>query len=834
MGFNVINTARPAWFRLARRRGGERTSLIALTLALGVLGGVGMASLAGARATDNSYTMLLARSNPSAVSLSIPGPISTKVFSKIPGIAHVGVADLTLGAIPLGANGAPKLGSGNAIPEAGLDGEFFTQDRVSVIQGRLANPHVANEFMTTALAERLMGWHVGSVIKMGVYSSSQLGSKGFGTAAVPPKKILYEHLVGTIVFDSAVVQDSVDQLPTYYVLTPAAAKGLTSGPQYVQYNFELQPSANEATVARDIIRAVPPGQTYTFYHLTETEGEVNRSVRPIALALGVFGALALLAALLVGLQMIARRLSAQRRDEEIMRALGANRVALILDAVLGPVLATVAGIVVALALATGVSSLTLFGPVRPLLHVGTNFNASILLSAAAILFVILAAATFVVAVRLAPGGRARVMTRGRSRVVGLATSAGLPASAATGVAFAFESGFTRRSVPVRSVLAGIIVAVTLVATTLTFAGGLSALISRPSLYGWNWSYVLASSNEVPSSSVAVLKHHSRDVAFTGVNFADVQIDGVTVPVLLTGANAAVNPPLLSGHELSSAKQVVLGAATLAALHKRVGETVVVSYGAKRDYPAYLPPTTATIVGSVTLPALGQSGTLHPSMGVGAILDVHAEPPALQKAIRSQELLPGNDMEFVRFRPGVTHQEGLAIVTKAARAGDAQYAALPHDAGGGDGVSVLGVQYPAEIINYRSMGKTPLWLALAFALGMTIAFGLTITSSVRSRRRDLALLKTLGFTRRQMRSCIAWQASASVATGVIVGIPLGILLGRELWILFARQIYAVPFAAIPTVSLVVLGLGALVLANLVALIPEHLAARTPAGVALRSE
>jgi hypothetical protein len=354
------------------------------------------------------------------------------------------------------------------------------------------------------------------------------------------------------------------------------------------------------------------------------------------------------------------------------------------------------------------------------------------------------------------------------------------------------------------------------------------------LYGWNWNYALASDNEVPPKSLAVLEHYSREVTWSGVNFADVQMDGVSEPVLITSANAAVGPPLLSGHEVRAPNQVVLGPATMSALHKRVGQSVVISYGAKRDYPAYLPPTRATIVGTATLPAAGQSGTFHPSMGVGGILDGSAEPTALRKAIRSQQLLGGDDMYFVRFRRGVTEQEGLAIVTKAAHVGDAEFAAVPNDAGQGDTVSVLNVQYPAEIINYRSMGSTPLWLALAFAIGMTIAFGLTITSSVRLRRRDLALLKTLGFTRRQMRSSVAWQASASVATGVLVGIPLGILLGRELWILFAKEIYAVPFAAIPTLSLVILGVGALVLANLVALIPQHLAARTPAGIALRAE
>ena len=79
--------------------------------------------------------------------------------------------------------------------------------------------------------------------------------------------------------------------PTYYVLTPAAAKGDTSGFQYVEYNFALSSSANQTAVLHDIERVLPKGQTFDFDHLSAIEGEVNRSVRPVALALGVFGAL---------------------------------------------------------------------------------------------------------------------------------------------------------------------------------------------------------------------------------------------------------------------------------------------------------------------------------------------------------------------------------------------------------------------------------------------------------------------------------------------------------------------------------------------------------------
>ena len=99
--------------------------------------------------------------------------------------------------------------------------------------------------------------------------------------------------------------------------------------------------------------------------------------------------------------------------------------------------------------------------------------------------------------------------------------------------------------------------------------------------------------------------------------------------------------------------------------------------------------------------------------------------------------------------------------------------------------------PAEIINYRSMGTTPAILGSALAVGAVVALGLTLVASVRRRRRDLALLKTLGSTRRQLASVVAWQSSIAVLIGTVVGVPLGIVAGRVLWTLFANEIHAVP-------------------------------------------
>src|SRR5256885_4098758 len=142
-------------------------------------------------------------------------------------------------------------------------------------------------------------------------------------------------------------------------------------------------------------------------------------------------------------------------------------------------------------------------------------------------------------------------------------------------------------------------------------------------------------------------------------------------------------------------------------------------------------------------------------------------------------------------------------------------------------------FRSEIVNYRPMGATPALLASGLAASAILALGLTLGASVRRRRHDLALLKTLGFTKRQLAATVAWQASIAAVIGVVVGLPVGIALGRQLWILFARTIDAVPQPTVPVTSVVLVALGAILLANLVAALPGRNAARTPAAQVLRT-
>ena len=74
--------------------------------------------------------------------------------------------------------------------------------------------------------------------------------------------------------------------------------------------------------------------------------------------------------------------------------------------------------------------------------------------------------------------------------------------------------------------------------------------------------------DLPQHKTTTLLAHDRFMAGSPrVYFDSLQIDGRTVPVLGTMPGVAVQPPLLSGHGFDSVSQVVLGASTIAALHK---------------------------------------------------------------------------------------------------------------------------------------------------------------------------------------------------------------------------------------------------------------------------
>jgi hypothetical protein len=843
---------RVAWYRFRATFGPRRGGYVALVLLIGLVGGIALASIAAARRTQSAYPRFLASTNPTDLTLSTYGitansaanSYSATVTKEIARLSQVKRVESWVGpfAAPLGPGGAPNF---DAITKLNLassvDGLYFNEDRATAIKGRMASPDRADEFVTTAIGARLLGLRVGQIVSMGFYRGAQAILPGFGTARVPPQRRVDMKLVGIVVFNNEVAADETDRLPTNMLFSPALTRSLldTGGTQGTWYGLQLVHGSRDVpAVEQAIVALLPPGSASFFRVTSLGEAKVERAVKPEAIAIGTFGAIAALATLLIAIQAIGRQLRAGDEDLQVLRALGAGPATTISDGLIGIVAAVVLGSLVAGVIAVALSPLAPLGPVRPVYPSrGIAFDWTVLGVGLVVLSGGLSAIAVALAYRGAPHRIARwsrLVAARSSSVVRMAASSGLSAPAVVGARFALEPGQGRTAVPVRSALVGAALAVVMVVATLTFGSGLHTLVSRPALYGWNWSYALNSVNDVPPQATALLDHDPNVATWAGVNNLNIQIDGLNVPALFGDTHAALTPPLLSGHAVDGKDQIVLGAATLAQLHKRVGDTVLVSYGTPNEAPLNIPPTRLVIVGTATMPAVATSATLadHTSMGIGAMLTTAMAPPAFLRAVTNPDpTLGGPGLVFVRLREGVKAAAGLADMQRIADAGTKALAADPGAQGGA--VALLGVQRPAEIVNYRSTGGTPALLASGLAAGATLALGLTLAASVRRRRHDLALLKTLGFTKRQLAAAVAWQASIAALIGVVVGVPLGIALGRQLWILFARNINAVPQPTVPVTSVILVALGALALANLVATLPCRSAARTPAARVLRT-
>ena len=829
---------------LARRWKG----CVALALIIGLIGGTAMASIQFARRTQSAYPAYLKETNASDLTMSTYGigdssatlysPATERKIAQLPAVAHV-ESWVGVFAVPLEPNGAPELSITNDVNFAGSKtGLYFNEDRVHALQGRVADPRRANEFVTTPLGAKLLGIRLGQVIPVGLYTARQSGLPGFGTARVPPAKRFEMRLVGIVEFNNEVTEDDTDQLPTNVVYTPAFTRQVadedTNGTWYA---IQLRSHAGSLATVEDKLRRVLPADAAANFSITaQTEAKTERAVKPESIALGVFGLIAALACVVTALLVVGRETQASEQDRRILRALGASPFVTLVDALLGVVLAIVVGAFLACALAVAASPIAPLGPIHNVFHPGIYDDWTVLGGGLALFGGFLIAASLAIGALNDPQRmlrREHLRRVRKSPLAQVATAIGLPLPGVIGLRFALEPGRGRTAVVARSVLIGAVVALTTVVATLTFGNSLTALVTHPNLYGWNWTYALMSEQDVPPNALTWLNHNHDVAAWSGFNEPNLELDGQNVPALVSNRIPSVAPPILSGSGLSK-DSVVLGSATLAALHAHVGGTITVSYGSPNTAPLYLPPTRVVVAGTATFPAIAGTSTFseHTGLGVGALVSSSALPKAFLQAVQSHDpVLNGPGLVFVRMHPGVSASTAQRDMQHVVEVASAQFATDQNAVG--DGVTVLTVQRPAEIVNYQATGDTPEMLAAALGAGAVLSLVLVLTGTVRRRRGDLAVLKTLGFTRRQLAFTLIWQATAVVAVGIVIGVPLGIALGRVLWDLFAQNIDVVPAPAIPS-SIAVVALGALVLAVLVALIPGRTAASTPPAVVLREE
>jgi putative ABC transport system permease protein len=152
----------------------------------------------------------------------------------------------------------------------------------------------------------------------------------------------------------------------------------------------------------------------------------------------------------------------------------------------------------------------------------------------------------------------------------------------------------------------------------------------------------------------------------------------------------------------------------------------------------------------------------------------------------------------------------------------------------DGPFVVPTYRTGQVASLGGISQVPNLLAGLTAALAAASLIHTLVVSVRRRRRDLAILKTLGFVSGQVRRAVAWQAAALSAIALLVGLPIGAAAGRWTWRLFADRVGAVPSVAFPWLAFALVVPATLAVANLAAFLPGRSAAHTRPAIVLRSE
>jgi FtsX-like permease family len=832
-----------AWYRFRSTLGRRWPGYLTIVLLIGLLGGVALGAVGAARRTQAAFSVFLASTNPSNLSLPTSGwepgqPNAAgsslqgeQLVAHLPLVARV-ADSYNLNAQPILADdylipppkGAKALGISILNNFGSLDGEYLDVDRATVVAGR--RPTRADEVDLSPIVAEVLGLHVGGSLLMGFYTNQQTTLPGYGTSQnfhVTPHRILRMKVVGLAELNSNVLVDSLEATSTADILySPALVHQLvsccvTSVTTYLRLahgNADVGRVAEEIDAAAERQGFPPP-----LLGVAPDDAAAELTIRPESLALGAFGVIAALATLLIAGLAIARQLRLRRGELRTLQALGANRVATVLDGVIGIVLAVIGGAALAAGVAIALSPLSPVGLVRAVYpDRGLSVDGWVLLLGCGGLVVLLSSFAVLAADR---GRQHRTHARGKRRspaLVRAAANLGLSAPVVEGTRLAVDSG-GEEAVPALSTIVGAFVALVVLVATVTFGASLDALVSHPNLYGWNWDYELTGGGgiaPVPGILAARLLDHDEAVSSWSPALFGGQaaIDGQQVPYIGQPPGASVSVPILSGHGLTASNEIVLGGQTLGMLHKTVGDTVRLQIGSRSEV--------LRIVGTATMPVVGiQVGATHPSMGVGALVASSLVPVQNSNANDVHPL--GPSAIFVRLHSA--DPAGRAGLLRIARE-----LSLPTNYG----VTLLGVQQPAEILNYRLATALPALLGVGLAAGATAALLLTLLASVRRRRRHLALLRAFGFTRTQLALTVASQASVAVGIGTVLGVPIGIVIGRTLWTAFANQIDVVAAPLVPALTVGAIAVGALVLANVVAAVPGRLAADSPTAVLLRAE
>jgi ABC-type lipoprotein release transport system permease subunit len=790
-------------------------STVVLVLLAGLAGAAVLTAAAGARRTASAYPRLVEATVASDVLVN-PNDGNTD-FDAVEALPQVedAVRGDGLFIVPATPEGEPDF-SVDYVALAS-DGRLgYELDRPVRLEGRMPDLDEAEEVvLSRPLAEQL-----------GLGVGDRLPALHFMNEQTPPAPVeLRVSGVGLFLRDSLQAQENQQVFPTMF-FGPAAARAWADPAENFRGSLVFLRGGDEERAA--FLAAAPRAAGEQLFLQTQAEATAaaERALRPYAVSLWLFAAGIAVAATLVVGQAVVRHLFACAVDTPTLAAMGMSRRQLAAGTALQAAAVGVPGALLAVGIAIGASRWMPVGPARAIeVDPGVDIDLVVLLGGGLALVtsaLLAGVAVGALATRLAPAAAA---DRSRpSRLSEALARMGVPPARATGVRLALEAGRGPSSVPARTTLVGTAAGLAALVAALTFAASLDRLLDTPRLYGWDWdTHVrLDAYQDDPSTppcteptcaEEGALAASSPSVAaWTAGSYGQVLVDGLAVPAMGVGADGSapeVHPSLLEGRMAAAPDEVVLGTTTLRRLQREVGDRVGVAVAGRE--------LEATVVGRTVFPRLSAyPGADKTGLGTGAAMTVRG----------LQELIPDAYPSYllVRFEEGADPD----------RAMDELRAVFPDPPDAEEPVVERRPQVPDDLVGYDRMAGTPLVLAglLALLAGGTTAHALVL--AVRRRRGELATLKTLGFTRRQVSSTVRWQSTTVAVVALAVGLPLGVAAGRGVWVLLADRIGAVAQPVTPVLAVLLVVPVTLLALNAVALLPGHRAGAVPAATALRAE
>lgn len=806
-------------FRAEARR--TWISVLAVLVVVGIVGGAALASIAGARRTESALPRLLSTTNAHHVVVNPDhgsfSDLQPDDLDDLPGVVETAYAAGVF-ATPADADGNPDFE--RDIEPMATDGRWGYEMSTPVVRdGRMPDPGAEGEILVDSQVAAWYGVGPGDRLPHVVVDFGELQEwEAGGEQGPPPFEPRDFDVVGVADFADQVVDDLEGE--SGRVMYTAAYLDLHRDDVGFWGGLVRLADPTRRAEFEAAVQQLVPDEAVAFHWTAASADRFQRAVRPQAVALGVFGAILAVAAVLGAVTALARHSSDLADERRLANAMGlGRRSAALLGASHGAVVAVGAS-AVAVGTALALSPVFPIGPARDAEPTpGFDADLTVVLAATVLMIAVLVVGGAVSGSRSLRSGRSAPMRPSRA-AAGLAALGAGPVPT-VGARMAFEKGSADRAVPVTSTMTTLALAVAAVMAAGAFGESLDRVITTPALYGSNWDAAVSLSppaDEVASGddlvelaprmqgmvdeAVGELAARPDVDGITVGTFAQLDIGGRSVPALgLDVVTGAAHPTIVDGRRPTGADEVVLGGRTMRQLGVKVGERAP---GRGVDL---------VVVGRAVFPGYAEySGQDSTELGTGAWMTVDG-------LARAGNVFAGRTI-FVSVEPG----------------GDVERALVGLEVEGlsNDGGVVVDTFRPVEVDALERVRSTPDLLALGLGAVGALAASHALLSAVRRRRRDLAVLRVLGMRRRDIVATISCQASLVAGTAIAIGVPFGVAVGRWSWSTVVETLGGVARPVTPVLVVVVFGSAVLVAANLLAASPSWRAARLRPADVLRAE